>query len=205
MKKIILSLVLAAFVNVCEAQYNPRPTTSRFFNSKHSTFQVKKGDILVYKVNTGKETFDATLKVTSYGDAISFDYNIPKKKQQGKVTIESNAVNNASDYPIVFESNNPALSTGSVIWLSKNSWRDLASVDKTTTMNLGSGSERFVRQRASTLKIKYKGKDKIVTIYDIANEDTAGKKTLSILTDEQNPLIVRMNNMGYTLTLKEVR
>jgi hypothetical protein len=72
-------------------------------------------------------------------------------------------------------------------------------------MNFGSGLEKFVRQRGSTLKIKYKGKDKIVTIYDIANEDASGNKTFSVLTDEQNPLIVKMNSMGYKITLKEVR
>jgi hypothetical protein len=205
MKKILLPLLMMAFTGICEAQYNPRPTKSRFFNSKHSTFQVKKGDILIYKVNTGKETFDATLTLTNYGDVISFNYNIPTKKQQGKVSIASEAINSANDYPIAINISEENLSKGSVMWLSKQNWRDLASVDKTTTMNFGSGLEKFVRQRGSTLKIKYKGKDKIVTIYDIANEDASGNKTFSVLTDEQNPLIVKMNSMGYKFTLKEVR
>ena len=196
---------MVTFATICDAQYNPRPTKSRFFNSKHSTFQIKNGDILVYQLKNEKEIIDMALTVTSYGDVISFDYNVPQKNQQGNVTIESTAVNTATNYPFWFDTSSPSLSNGSVIWLSRKNWRDLASKDKKTTMNVASGLETFNRERASTLKIKYKGKEKIVTTYDIANQNADDKKSFSVLTDEQNPLIVRMSILGNTLTLKEVR
>jgi hypothetical protein len=205
MQKIILPLVLMAVVNFCHAQYNPRPTKSRFFNSKHSTFQIKKGDILVYQLTSDKETTDILLTVTSFAEDISFDYNVPEKNQQGKVTLESKAVNTATNYPFWLDRGSPSISTGSVIWLSRKTWRDLASKDKKTTINMGSGSETFARASASTLKIKLKGREKIITTYDIVNQDVRDKKHFSVLTDEQNPLIVRMNMLGNTLTLKEVR
>jgi hypothetical protein len=203
MMKIILPLVLAAVVNVCEAQYNPRPTKSRFFNSKHSTFQVKPGDILVYSVNKNGEKHDLIVTVKKYGDLINFNYNMPQKKQTGTVNIESNSVKSTVNYDNDFINNN-TLSDKSSIWLSRQNWRDLASVDKKTTMDFGGGTETFVRENASTLKIKYKGKDKLVTVYNISNQNADSKKAFTVLTDENNPLIISMSQGG-TFTLKEVR
>jgi hypothetical protein len=203
MKKMILPLLLAAVVNVCEAQYNPRPTKSRFFNSKHSTFQVKPGDILVYNVNQNGEMYDLIVTVKNYGDFINFNYNIPQKKQTGTVNLQSNAVKSGTNYNVQFASNN-MLPDKSSIWLSRLNWRDLASVDKKTSMDFGEGTETFVREDASTIKIKYKGKDRILTGYNIANQNNENKKTFVVLTDEKNPLIVSMTQGG-TFTLKEVR
>ena len=204
MKNITLSVLLILIINIGFSQYNPRPTNSRFFNSKNSTFQIKSGDILVYNVKSANQSYDAIVTVLTFGEAITFDYKVPEKKQSGNIQIKSDAVNNASSYRYIFN-DYPAFSDGSITWLSKKNWRDLASKDQKTTMDFGSGSESFIRERASTLKIKYKGKEKIITIYDIANADNGNKKTFSTLTDEQNPLIVRMNNNGYKMTLKEVR
>jgi hypothetical protein len=193
-----------AFAGICKAQYNQRPTKSRFFNSKHSTFQIKPGDILVYSAGNGGDTYDVVLTVKKYGDVITLNYSIPQKTQSGTVNIQNNLANSASTYDYYFVSNNNNPTDKSSIWLSKQNWRDLASTDKKTNMDFGGGAESFIRAGASTQKIKYKGRDKIITVYNIANKNTEDKKTFTVLTDEKNPLIVSMN-YGGTLTLKEVR
>lgn len=200
MKKISLLIALIAIINVCEGQYNPRPTKSRFFNSKHSTFQVKPGDILVYTVTNNGEQYDFVVRVKQYGNAINFDYDVPQKNQKGNISVSNSSVAGGNSYANYFATS--TVPENSSVWLSKQNWRDLASKDKKTSMNFGTGTETFVREDASTLKIKYKGRSKILTTYNIANENSG--KTFSVLTDEKNPLIVSMNS-GWTMTLKEVR
>jgi hypothetical protein len=198
MKKLFLSFLLIAITYVSLSQNNPRPSRSRFFNSKVSTFQVEAGDILVYQIKNNAEKYDLVVTIKTYGDAISFDYNVINQNIKGSVSLNSQTVSKSIKYDTTY--------TGSgkpTLWLSKVNYYGLET-EKQTTMDFGNGLDTFVRRNNSTMKINYKGKEKIITIHNIENIGAGSKKRIGFLSDEKNPLIVTIN-AGYTITLKEVR
>lgn len=202
MKVVLMLLTMALLNNLCKAQYNPRPTKSRFYNSKQSTFQVKPGDKLVYTYHDvdGSEK-ELTVTIDKFGDGLKYSYQTNGITKN--MVVNTNAFTNATTYNFDFANDN-AINQNHNLWLSKKTWRDLASKDKTTLMNFGAGAETFVRNDASTIKINYKGEEKIITVYNISNTSAGGGKNFTVLTDEKNPLITSIN-LGWTMTLKEVR
>lgn len=203
MRKLILLNLLLLSVYVSLAQYNRRPSRSRFYNSKISTFTVKTGDILLYTVSKDSQQYDIIVTVKKYGNTISFNYSIPEKSATGNIFIPANAVTSAIIYDSLLTGKTKNYKDTTVLWLSKKNYVDLAAA-KETIMDLGNGKETFKRQRVSTLKLNYKGKEKIVTVFGIENSNSNAKKDLLVLSEESNPLIVKMDS-GWSLTLKEVR
>ncbi len=203
MRKLILITLLLLSINIGFSQYNSRPTRSRFYNSKMSTFTIKPGDILLYSVTKDSMQYDMVVTVTDYDSTISFNYSIPSQTTTGTVFIQPGAFINAIAYNTVLNGGTKNFKDTSIFWLSKKNYTDLATA-KETTMNLGNGNEIFVRQGVGTLKLNFKGKDKIVTAYNIENQNRKSKKSLIVLNDENNPLILKMDT-GYAFTLKEVR
>ncbi|MCW3107510.1 MAG: hypothetical protein JWQ09_2016 [Segetibacter sp.] len=203
MRKLILLNVLLLSVYISSGQYNPRPSRSRFYNSKTSTFTIKAGDILLYTVSKDSQRYDMVITVKKYGNTVSFNYSIPDKTETGTVLIQASAVKNALVYDTLLTGSSKNYKDTSIFWLSKKNYTDLAEA-KETIMDLGNGKETFKRQRVSTLKLNYKGKEKIVTVFGIENSNQTAKKGFSVLSEGNNPLIVKMDS-GWTLTLKEVR
>lgn len=201
-KLILLNLVLLSFL-AGMGQYNSRPSRSRFYNSKMSTFTLKAGDILLYTVNNDGDQYDVVVTVKKYGNTIGFDYTIPAKSQSGNVIIQASAVKSAVAYDTLLTGNSKNYKDTSILWLSQKNYTDLATA-KETTMDVGHGSETFKRKGVSTLKLNYKGKEKIVTVFAITGTRENTKKEMWVLSEENNPLILKME-AGSTLTLKEVR
>ncbi len=204
MKKILFAIVITASISSVFAQNNPRPTRSRFWNNKASTFTVKPGDVLVYDVENSGDKYQFIVTVKKFGETINFGFTMPEKGTKANVNIQAAAVKTAVAYNNYFNNKDKDLSTESSVWLSKKNFRDLATGEKQTTMDVGSGAETFVREQTSTQKLKYKGVEKIVTVYKVANANATDRRELSVLTELNNPLIVSMN-LGWTITLKEVR
>lgn len=201
MRKSLFTLTLILTFCSAFSQTNPRPTPSRFWNNNLSTFSTQPGDILVYQVTYNGKTYNLIATVKKYGDEIIFNYTIPETDIKGTASITATAVKFANSY--VFTNNVKNLNDKSTLWISKDNYRDLASGDKQTRMDIGNGLDTFVRQSTSTQKVLYKGKEKIMTIYKVTNKNgRAGE--LSILTDPNNPLIVKMD-FGWKAILKEVR
>jgi hypothetical protein len=198
MQKLFLSLLLITITYVGFSQNNPRPSRSRFWNNKVSTFQLKPGDILVYQVKNNTETYNLAVTIKTYGNAISFDYNVSGQNINGSVNLSATTVSKGTKYDTTYTGNNKP-----TLWLSKANYYDLEA-EKQTRMDLGSGLDTFVRRNNSTMKINYKGKEKIITIYNIENIGSGSKKKIGYLSDEKNPLMVSVK-AGYTITLKEVR
>jgi len=175
MRKFILLNLFLLLINTCFSQSNPRPTRSRFYNSNMSTFTIQSGDILLYTAKIDSIDYDIVVTVAKYGSTISFDYNIPKMPQTGNVLIESSAVNNAVIYDTLLHAGTKDFKDTSIFWLSKKNYTDLAAANE-TTMDIGNGNETFVKHGTSTLKINYKGKEKIVTAFAIENKNEKSKK-----------------------------
>jgi hypothetical protein len=198
MMKFFLSVLLITSTYVAFSQNNPRPSRSRFWNSKISTFSIKPGDILVYSISNGG-TSNLVVTVNNYGNTINYDYNSSEKNLKGNVTLQANTVDKGSKY----QTNYTTSGANPSFWLSKTNYKDIET-EKQTKIDVGNGMETFVRSNNSTMKINYKGKQKIITLYNIVNQDTANRKKIGILNDAKNPLIVNLSN-GDTITLKEVR
>jgi hypothetical protein len=198
MKKLFLAILLMAVTYVSYSQNNPRPSRSRFWLNKVSTFKVKPSDILVYSVKTNGDTYHLAVTVKTFGDAINFDYDVSQKNIKGSVSLNAATVSKGTKYETSYPGN-----TKPTLWLSKANYNELAT-EKQTRMDVGNGLDTFVRRNNSTMKINYKGKPKIITIYNIENIGSGSKKKIGFLSDPNNPLVVSVN-AGYTITLKEVR
>jgi hypothetical protein len=203
MKKTTLLLLLLYITTFAIAQDNTRPSKSRFWLNKASTFQVKPGDILVYQLEDSGQQFDLLVTIKKFGETISFDFNIPGRNKKGSVTIQSNAIKSTSAYNLNFN-NSKTASGKSSLWLSKANFRDLTGSDKQTRMDLGAGTEVFTRTSTSTQKINFKGREKIITMYNVSDNGTSGTTFFSVLNDLDNPLIINMKG-EMKITLKEVR
>jgi hypothetical protein len=201
MKKLVLLLFTALLLNTAFAQNNPRPTRSRFWNNKYNSFYIKAGDILVYNVDNNGDKYDFIVRIKKFGNDISFDYSMPQKGNKANVMIQAGAVSDASTYVNDFASTNKNLKDKSTVWLSHSNYTDLAS-DGEATMDFGNGKETFTRGNTGTLKINYKGKEKIITLLNAQN--AGGNYKIGVMSEEKNPLIVTMD-LGWKLTLKEVR
>ena len=200
MKQIILALVVITFSITSFSQNNPRPTKSRFWNSKFSTFSIKPGDVLVYTMDNGGKQAEMIVRVKKFGPTINFDYDMAGNRSN--VNLQTVAVNNAVKYNGAITNAKSDFKNESAVWISKKSYRELAS-EGSTKMDFGNGPVTFTRGNTGTLKINYKGKEKIVTLFNITSEE-AGNYSFGVLTDENNPLILTLNTTG-KLTLKEVR
>ncbi len=190
-------------------QYNPPISRSRFYNNKYSTFATKPGDILLYTVNKDSQNYNVIVTVKKFDSEINFDFARPANlsvssiNYTGNINVSAEELNDGIKYGSVFDSSTKISKKGSFFWLSKKNYIELVE-DRITTMDVGSGQENFVRKNTSTLKINYKGKEKIITVYKIENTNVEKRKEMTVLTDERNPLILSMD-VGWTMTLKEVR
>lgn len=203
MKKfLLLSLVLLAFYFV-HAQVRERTSRSRFQNDKVSPFIINAGNTLFYTVSDKNEQYDVRIRVNKFGNSISLSYSIPKKRQNGKILIRESAVRNAFAYDTLLTNKIKNYRDRSIFWLSKKNFEDLA-LTKETKIDLGNGIESFTRKQTSTLKIKFKGKEKMVPVFQIESADQNNKKRFLVLSEASNPLILKMEST-MSLTLKEVR
>lgn len=199
MKQFVLLLTSLSLFATAFAQDNERPTRSRFWKSKMSTFTVKPGDILVYNVNNGSENQEMLVHVKSFGNTISYNYEFPKQQRKAIVSLDAAAIASGNTYNINFQPE--ASSVKHSVWLSKKNYTDLAAVG-VTEMNFGNGAQQYTRGNTGTLKINYKGKPRIITLFNVSAPNSSNQ--LGILTEDKNPLIVTLNN-GVGLALKEVR
>src|SRR4051794_33770721 len=88
MKKNLLIVLLLSLVTYADAQNNPRPTRSRFWNSKLSTFSIKLGDILVYDVDNNGDKYQFIVTVKKFDDVINFNFKMPEKGTSANVNIQ---------------------------------------------------------------------------------------------------------------------
>jgi hypothetical protein len=168
-----------------------------------STFTVNPGDILVYSIKKNNVSYDLVITVKNYTNTINFDYAIAEQSYKGNLVIPATAVTNAVKYDTTLTPAKTELTDETILWLSKKNFLDIAA-DNQTKMDMGTGPETFNRTKGGILKINYKGKEKLITVYTVENENPADKKSFLVMNEEKNPLIVKMD-FGWTITLKEVR
>lgn len=201
MNKILLTSIFSFSIMTLLSQWNPNPTDSRLWNTTKSSFPQKINDIYIYSLKTDSNNYTAIITLQKVGDTITFDYSIPEKPSHGKMMITAQANNNAIRYDTSFTENGEGSTNRSILWLSKKNMTELILL-KETTMDMGNGMETFYKGKNSIIKVKFKGKERIFTLYNA--ENTKGNIHFSVLSDIRNPLIV--NSVGpFNISLKEIR
>lgn len=133
---------------------------------------------------------------------ILFHNNIPKKTQEGRGHITSAALAKATKYLHEFEIGEDTLLTDKMaLWLSNKNMNELLLLKATV---MGNGMEIFFKRKTSIIKINYKGKEKIITVFNIENAGEKRKIQFAVLSDQRNPMIVKFD-ASFSMILKEVR
>ena len=202
MKQFTLSALFTLAVFVALAQSNARPSASRFWLSKVSSFAVKPYDIFVYTVTNNGEAYDFIVTVKSFNKEAVLDYRIPQKNLKGSVILDSLTMQQGARYHSIFTD----LSAGKQppnFWLNKSSFRNLAN-GQPAKLDFGNGEQAYKRAATATQKIPFKGQVKLMTMYKIRPVDTAQPQEIWVLNDINNPLIIKLTGTT-SISLKEVR
>ncbi len=194
--------ILLPFSVFC--QWNPSPTDSRLLNTKLSSFPSAPNNIYLFEIKKDTAAFDMIVTLNKCEPDIQFFYKIPEKLKEGNILITSEAKRKATKYLTEFESFEDSIFTNkSALWLSNNNMTELLLL-KETTMDMGNGMEIFYKRKTSILKINYKGKEKIITVFNIENSGAKGKIQFAVLSDQRNAMIVKFD-APFSMLLKEVR
>jgi len=208
MKNIILALFGILFLNTASAQLN-MPLAYTDANGGKGEFQLKKGDQLVYHVNTGSAEYDFIVTLDDGGTkkAIDFDYAMTNAAgTSGHVNISAGARAGARKYINYFSGGTMNLTDASTVWLTDANYADL-DYGKAQLSFDGGPEETFYAEGSNSVGkvVKIKGVNRKIGGFSITNaQGAAGDKTLWINLSKSNPLIIKMN-LGFTIELREIR
>lgn len=213
MKRVIFFLLIFVNVNVHSQSTALRPTQSRFFSNRYKAVTIKNNDILVYKLtkDTGMYTLFVTIK--EYSNAIHLDYSINSTDSnsyfgtqihKGKIIIPEAAKNEASKYDSLITDSMATLKNEIAFFLSNKNFSELYYV-KESQLDLGNKLESFRRSNTSVVKMKLKGRDSFITVFNMENTGKKPKRNMRVLSDQKNPLIVMMDAGKWKIELKEIR
>ncbi len=172
------------------------------------TYEIKKGDKLVYQVKAGSNEYDFIVTINAQGKGgIDFNYEMTNSKNtKGHVLISADAKNEATKYVNYFGGGELSLTDACTVWLSGKNFSDMP--EKKTTIQIDDNiPETFYRPEKDevTPVVKIKGEDKKMDVFIINNAaDGTGNKTMWINGISSNSLIVKMD-LGWTIVLKEIR
>jgi hypothetical protein len=165
-------------------------------------FVLKNGDILVYEVNVNGDVYNFEVAIKEIREAIVFDWTMPQKDMSGEVTLEKEARAGATVYKNFFKDGEDwAFTDTSTVWMSRKNYNEAKKGGTIMTVDRN-GAERFDKKPGGALDITFKGKPMKIKYMQVSNAD--GSRTLQVLDNVAQPLIVNMN-LGWTITLKEVK
>lgn len=174
------------------------------------TYDLKKGDKLVYHVNAYGKEYDFIVSINSfdYDKGIDFNYEMtPPASKTGHVKISADAFRSSRRYRNQFSGGELNLTDASTVWLCYDAFYDDMPKRKTIMQMDDGDPEIFYRpdEDAVEHEIKFKGEYVKVESFLINNkQDGTGNKELWIHNSSSNPLIIRMD-LGWTIELKEIR
>lgn len=178
-------------------------------DGSQSTYDLKRGDKLVYHVNTGSSEYDfiITINDESYEKGIDFSYEMtaPANKK-GHVVITGKGKNESRKYVNFFGGGEMKLTDACTVWMTGVNFSEMPE-HKTTMSFDGGPEETFYRPEKDEVApvINVKGKNMTIDGFMINNAaDGKGDKTLWINGISSNSLILKMD-LGWTVELKEIR
>lgn len=208
-KQVILFVSLMVFAFSSMAQRSIYlPMMIKNDDGSTGSYDIQKGDKLVYQVKAGGNEYDFIVTINDEGDkGIDFNYEMTNaNKTSGHVTISAKAKSDATKYVNFFRGGELNLTDACSIWLSGKNFGDMPN--KKTTITLDNGApETFYRPEKDEVSpvVKIKGEDKKLDAFIINNAaDGGGNKTMWINGISSNSLIVKMD-LGWSIVLKEIR
>ncbi len=174
------------------------------------TYDLKKGDKLVYHVNANGKEYDFIVAINGfdYDKGIDFNYEMTAPvSKTGRVKISPGAFHSSRKYMNQFAGGELNLTDASTIWLCYDAFYDDMPKRQTMMTMDDAAPELFYRPEEDAIEhtIKFKGEMVGVEAFLINNKkDGTGSKEIWVHNSSSNPLIIRMN-LGWTIELKEVR
>ena len=175
------------------------------------TFTIVRKDTLVYEVNSAGKTYDLLIIPNKFDGVSLADFNwkmVGGDNKSGHVVINSTGINNARKYVFNLPGGETKLTDASSIWLSNTNFKEIAKGE--TTMSIDDGQlETFKSPPADAVStdINYKGKPLSIEGFALQNkpEGEAGRKEIWIMNVSNNLLLIKLDNVSWSMRLKEVR
>jgi len=209
-KQFVLIVCLMAFVFSSLAQKSMYlPIMIKNDDGSTGSYEIKKGDKLVYHVNAGGNEYDFIVTVNRESSKAGIDFNYEMtngNNTKGHVIISANARNKATKYINYFRGGNLNLTNAITVWMSYKNFGDMPQ--KKTVMQLDDNNpETFYRPEKDEVNpvVKIKGENKKLDAFIINNAaDGTGNKTMWINGISSNSLIVKME-LGFSIQLMEIK
>ena len=171
------------------------------------TWDVYKGDTLVYTVNDGGKTYDYTAVITLFdplGKGIAFTWKMSDPvNTSGTVTMSAAAVASAHKMVNYFSGGASALTDASAVFMSTAVFNEFIKKKSTLQMD-NTPAEAWIRpdEDNADLTINFRGKQTNMDLLRLTN--AKGDKEMWVQNISTSPVVVKMTG-AFTITLKEVR
>ncbi len=208
-KHCVLFILLVAFAFGSIAQSSMSlPVMIKNEDGSVETYDIQKGDKLVYQVKAGGSEYEFIVTLNNPGsNALDFNYEMTNTNNtRGHVTISNEAKSSATKYVNFFRGGEMKLTDACTVWLSDKNFSDMAQ--GRTTMQLDNhAAETFYSpdENEVSMPVKIKNQKKYIQGFFINNAaDGKGTQTLYINNISGNALILKMD-LGWSIELKEIR
>jgi len=175
------------------------------------TFTIVRKDTLVYEVNAAGKQYDLMIIPNKFDGAALIDFNwkmMGGEYKSGHVVINSTGVNNARKYTFTLPGGELKLSDASSFWMSNLNFKEVAKGETTMTIDDGQ-METFKSPPADAVStdINYKGRPLSIEGFALQNknEGEPGRKEIWVMNVSNNLLMIKIDNVNWSMKLKEVR
>ena len=175
------------------------------------TFNILKGDTLVYEVNTTGKQYTLMIIPNKFDAATIADFNwklTGAETRSGHVAINTSGMNNAKNYLTSLPAGELKLSDASAIWISNNTFKEISKGQSLISVD-GGATEAYSSPEVDAVSqpVNYKGKDLTLEGFAIQSkpEGQPDRKEIWILNVSSNLLILKMDTGNLSMSLKEVR
>ncbi len=212
MKTFATRLLVVAFVTMAAMQATAQITTGTIalntnISSKIPTYTPKANDVLTYQVTTPTSSYTFTVIIKTLKPDLSFDWVMSGDvNQKGSVFYENATAADAMGLHNMFTAGAVKLKDQTSVWVSNTFFKLLKSnVTANVSVDKAITADGFKNCGIQSFTFDLNG-TKTTMPYVKANnaENCAGDKTIYVLDNAQNPLIMYMN-MGWTIELKSIK
>ena len=175
------------------------------------TFTIVRKDTLVYEVNASGKQYDLLIIPNKFDGVSIADFNwkmVGGENKSGHVVINSTGINNARKYMFTLPGGELKLSDASSFWLSNQNFKEIAKGETTLAID-GGETETFKSPPADAVStdINYKGRPLSIEVFALQNknEGESGRKEIWVMNVSNNLLVIKLDNVSWSMKLKEVR
>jgi hypothetical protein len=200
MKKPFLIIFLLTLYSFCFSQVNLLTL-------------VKPKTQLVYLVQSGEQQYYFMVNIKELAPAVIFDWEMTEPASiKGSITHTAKAMASATTMHNMFKPGDVTLDDNTIsVWVSKLTFTDLRKSGAMLSMNADEAPKKIgFTGESKTLKILLDGQKETVD-EEIAKELNAEgdpvktEEFISIYNSVKMPVILRMKNAMFSITLKEIR